>query len=303
MVVSKMSGNIYKISPRIAQVLAHDIRWQIMELLSTDESIYAKRIAETLEISESKVHYHLTQLRDAGLLTPVGTRAIKQGRAKLFKPVASQFLITLHENDFITDKTSFDCIFSRNFCDQGKFVSKIVVGSSQPHGKYDAISRDGYLAGELCWYLGNHLPLPKDFFVPNYVITDLDFEKSNHKNKTNLVLIGGHITNTLTAHYNSVLRKKFKVHFVENQIVSGNTAYSSPEHGMIALFRNPDQESRWVLILAGVRSLGTKATIFSIITNQCDLFHEETEFITIIKGKCSDWGKINGITKIISKKA
>jgi len=298
-----MTGHVYKISPRIAQVLAHNIRWQIMELLSTDESIYAKRIAETLEISESKVHYHLIQLRDAGLLKPIGTRTIKQGRAKLFKPVASQFLISLHDNDFNEDKTSFDCIFSRNFCDKGKFVSKIVVGSSEPHGKYDAISRDGYLAGELCWYLGNHLPIPKDFFVPNYVTTDLNYEKSNQRNNTNLVLIGGHITNTLTAHYNDVLRTKFDVHFVENQIVSGNAVYSNPEHGLIALFRNPDHESCWVLILAGVRSLGTKATIFSIITNRCDLFHEGTEFITLIEGKSSDGGRINGITKIMSEKA
>ena len=83
-----MIRTVYKISPEKAQVIAHNIRWRIMELLSNDETLYAKSIAKMLGLSEQKVHYHLTQLREAGLLVPVGVRPIKRGRAKLFKPVA-----------------------------------------------------------------------------------------------------------------------------------------------------------------------------------------------------------------------
>lgn len=296
-----MVRHSYEISPKIAQVLAHDIRWQIMKLLLNDELMYAKRIAETLELSESKVHYHLIQLRDAGLITPNGIRKIKQGRAKLFKPVAERFLLTLRKNDYSNKKTSFNLIFSDNFCDDGHFNSKIVVGSSEPHGRYDAISRDGFLAGELCWYLANHLPLQKKGIVPNFVCTDLDYEKIKPKKKTNLILIGGHITNTLTAYYNDTIKSKFNTYFVENRIVSGKRDFSHPSHGLIALFRNPDNEKYWILILAGARSLGTKATVYAIISDCHDVLDKEAEFVTVLQGESSDDTHINGVMKVMKK--
>ncbi|MFX0052816.1 MAG: ArsR/SmtB family transcription factor, partial [Candidatus Hermodarchaeota archaeon] len=126
-----MIRHFYKISPQIAQVLALDIRWQIMELLLNDKSMYAKRIAKTLQLSESQVHYHLMQLRDAGLITVAGIRKIKQGRAKLYKPVADQFLLSLRKNDYPNEKTSFSQIFLHTFCKDGQFKGKIVVGSSE----------------------------------------------------------------------------------------------------------------------------------------------------------------------------
>ena len=183
-----------------------------MELLSNDQTLYAKSIAKILELSEQKVHYHLTQLRDAGLLVPVGIRPIKRGRAKLFTPIASNFLLSLTKHDVNDNKTTFDMIFSKNFCNNGKFMGKIVVGSAEPHGRYDAISRDGFLTGELCWYLGNHITMQRGF-VPYYVSTDLNYNKVNGNKKTNLILIGGHITNTLTAYYNDVLKSKFDIYF------------------------------------------------------------------------------------------
>lgn len=295
-----MIQNIYEISPKKAQVLAHDIRWQIMELLSNDQTLYAKSISKILELSEQKVHYHLTQLRDAGLLVPVGTRPIKRGRAKLFTPIASNFLLSLTKHDVNDNKTTFDMIFSKNFCNNGKFVGKIVVGSAEPHGRYDAISRDGFLTGELCWYLGNHITMQRGF-VPHYVSTDLNYDKVNGNKKTNLILIGGHITNTLTAYYNDVLKSKFDIYFSENRIISRNKDFSHPTHGLIALFQNPEACNFWVLILAGVRSLGTQAAIYAIISDCCDLMGEDTEFATILQGESDDGIHINEVTKVLSK--
>jgi DNA-binding transcriptional ArsR family regulator len=296
-----MVRHFYKISPQIAQVLALDIRWQIMELLLNNESMYAKRIAKILQLSESKVHYHLIQLRDAGLITLDGIRKIKQGRAKLYKPVADQFLLSLRKNDYTNEETSFSNIFSHTFCQDGQFNGKIVVGSSEPHGKYDAISRDGFLAGEICWYLANHLPQQKIGFVPNFVCTDLDYEKIKGKLNTNLILIGGHITNTLTAYYNDIMKSKFNVYFVENKIVSENNDFSNPNHGLISLFRNPNRKKKWILILAGVRSLGTKASIYSIISDSCDVLEKGVEFTTILKGESSDNIHVTGVREVMKK--
>jgi DNA-binding transcriptional ArsR family regulator len=291
---------MYKISPKKAQVLAHNIRWQIMELLSSDETLYAKSIAKKLELSEQKVHYHLTQLRDAGLIIPVGVRPIKRGRAKLFKPVANQFILSLPKQDLNGGETAFNRIFLKTVCQKGRFSGKIVVGSAEPHGRYDAISRDGFLTGELCWYLGNHLTIQRGF-VPHYVSTDLNYEKVNGNKKNNLILIGGHITNTLTAHYNTVLKSKFDIYFSENRIMSGDKAFPHPAHALVALLKNPEASNFWILILAGVRSLGTQAAIYAIISDCCDVLGEGTEFATILQGKSKDGIRINGVTKIMSK--
>ncbi|UCE12392.1 MAG: DUF2250 domain-containing protein [Candidatus Heimdallarchaeota archaeon] len=295
-----MKRQIYPISPNKAQVLAHEIRWKIMKLLSGEKSLYAKSIAELLGISEQKVHYHLTQLRDAGLLVPVGVRSIKRGRAKLFKPVANQFMLSLLNHDIDNSETVFNKIFQNNFCQQGKFNGKIVVGSAQPHGRYDAISRDGFLSGELCWYLGNYLPMQKGL-VPHHVITDLEIEKSKGYRRTNLILIGGPITNTLTAHYNPILKSKFNIYFIENRIVCGSENFSNPAHGLISLFKHPNSSNCWILILAGIRSLGTKAAIYAIISDSYDTIGEGDEFATILHGDSQDGTRINRVTKVKCK--
>jgi predicted transcriptional regulator len=298
-----MSKSIIEITPQIAEVLAHNIRWQIITMLSKDETIYAKKIAEVLNISESKVHYHLTKLRNAGLIKQIGVRTVNQGRAKLFRPIANHYILSLNKGILNQGKTSFSKIFSKHFFKNGSFLGKIVVGSAEPHGKYDAISRDGYLAGELCWYIGNRLPLDRQHLIPNYVITDLDYQKYKNNKEMNLILIGGHITNTLTAHYNQILKSKFDTFFVENKIICGTKEFNQPSHGLIALFQNPEKQGYWILILAGVRGLGTKSAIYTIVTDCCDNFLDETEFLTIIEGISSDGTHISEVIKIVSKSA
>lgn len=268
-----------------------------MQHLSSDDALYAKSIAKKLNLSEQKVHYHLTKLRDAGLLVPIGIKPIKRGRAKLFKPVANQFVLSLAKYGVTNEETAFNKVISRAFCKNGRFIGKIVVGSAEPHGRYDAISRDGFLTGELCWYLGNHLSKQKGF-VPNYVTTDLLYNKVMRNKKTNLILIGGHITNTLTAHYNEILKSKFDMYFSENSIRSNSKDFSHPAHGMVALFQNPEAIDFWILILAGVRSLGTQAAIYAIVSDCCDLLGDGMEFATILLGESKDSLHINGVKKI-----
>jgi hypothetical protein len=272
-----------------------------MKLLIRDKTLYAKSIANILELSEQKVHYHLTMLRKEGLIIPTKVIHIKRGRAKLFKPVSGNFLLSLEKYESDLSVTAFSRLFENFFVSEGQFTAEIVVGSAEPHGKYDAISRDGYLAGDLCLYIGNHLPLQKRTTIHHFVNTDLDYERNRGKYEGNLILIGGHITNTLTSYFNDALKSKFGFFFVENRIVGFEDEYIHPAHGMIARFRNPEKKSSWILILAGVRSLGTRATIYSIISDCCDIFGRGDEFITILKGESQDDIHINGVSGIISK--
>ena len=74
-----------------------------------------------------------------------------------------------------------------------------------------------------------------------------------------------------------------------------------PSEGLIALFRNPDNVNNWILILAGVSSLGTQATIYSIINDRVDIFSDEDEFLTVLKGSVNKKQQISGITGLFTK--
>jgi DNA-binding Lrp family transcriptional regulator len=298
-----MNSSRYFINNSQAMILAHNLRWKIMRMLIENQPIYAKQLAEKLEMSESKIHYHLAQLRKAGLIEFEGFRSMKQGRAKLLKPIASQFQLSLLENPPSMKETFFSKVIYPLFCKQNVFDAYIIVGSSVPHGKYDAISRDGHLAGELCWYLGSNVFTEVNNKISNLVLTDLEYMslKKKSSNNRNLILIGGHITNELTAEYNEILKLKFNVFFSESKIIADGKSFEDPEDGLIALFQNPGDRKSWILMLAGVGSLGTRATIFSI-TNECsEILNNEDEFVTILKGVLSKKNQISGVTGLLTK--
>ncbi|MHA2289198.1 MAG: ArsR/SmtB family transcription factor [Promethearchaeota archaeon] len=296
-----MKNSLYSIDPSQAMILAHRMRWKIMKLLIQDEPIYAKQLAKELDVSESKIHYHLTQLRKAGLIELEGLRSIRQGRAKLLRPVATNFILSLLNHRSEIHESVFNKLILPRFCPSEIFEAQIVVGSSVPHGRYDAISRDGHLVGELCWYLGTNLVSTSRHPSPNLVVTDLNYlsEKSNIKN--NLILIGGHITNELTAKYNKTLKEKFNVFFTENKIVAGELEFSDPNQALIAIFRNPIDKEKWILILAGVRSLGTRSTIYSIVNDHTEILSDENEFVVILKGDLTEDNQISGVTGLLTK--
>ncbi len=295
------SQRIRLITPKKARILSHNIRWKIMELLINDETLYIKSIAKTLGLSEQKIHYHVTLLRDEGFLIPTKVVHIKRGRAKLFKPVSSNFLLTLGKKIPSLSETAFGILFEKEFVDQGQFNGKIIVGSVEPHGNYDAVSRDGYLAGDLCLYIGTHLPLQQGITHNHFVCTDLDYIPRNRNHRENLIIIGGHITNILTSQYNNVLKSKFDINFLENRIVGIKNEFTQPTHGMIAKFKNPLRKNSWILVLAGVGSLGTRAAIHSIIFDCCEILGSEDEFISIIQGESKDGVHISGVKGLIKK--
>lgn len=296
-----MKSSLYSIDPSQAMVLAHSLRWKIMKLLIQDEPIYAKQLARELNVTESKIHYHLTQLRKAQLIEIEGVRSIKQGRAKLLRPIATDFILSLLNNKSGLKESVFNKLFYSRFCTPESFEGRIVVGSSVPHGRYDAISRDGHLVGELSWYLGTNLAGTSLNPPLNLVDTDLNYLSEKSIVPSNLILIGGHITNELTAKYNKTLKRKFNVFFTENKIVSEDCEFSNPNEGLLAIFRDPKNVEKWVLILAGVRSLGTRSTIYAIVNNHIEVLSDEKEYVTIVKGDLNDENQISGVTGLLTK--
>jgi len=288
------------ISAENFSVLAHKTRWQILQLIAQESQIYAKQIALKLNLSESKVHYHLNLLRNAGLIISLGEKKVNRGKVKLFGLLAHNFTFSIKQNALLQKTSVFNEIIREKYCPDEIFIGKIIVGAAEPHGKFDALSRDGYLAGDLCWYLGSHLPIQQLPYSPFFVMTDSNYKIKSPQIKDNLILIGGPITNILTETLNSHLKRKFGVYFLENRLVYQNKEFAEPSHGIISIIREND---KWILILAGVRSLGTQAAIHAIITDSCDLLVKDAEFITVIRGKSSNAKEITQIEKVMVQKA
>ncbi|MHA1214018.1 MAG: helix-turn-helix domain-containing protein [Candidatus Hodarchaeales archaeon] len=293
-----MTVEYYQISADKIPILANKTRWKILEIIAEEDEVYAKQIAEILGMSESKVHYHLNLLRKAGLIVSVGEKSVKYGRVKYLKLLAKNFTISLTEKRVLNKNNLFGHLFKQHFSSGARFDGKIVVGAAQPHGKYDALSRDGFLVGDLCWYLGNHFPIQYASQIPNHVVTDIEYTKLHKKIKHNLILVGGPITNTLTDKLNLILKEKFDIYFFENKIVTDHEEFQDPSHAIVSLIK---VENYKVLILAGVRSPGTQTAIFTIVSNYYDIMGQGEEFATVLYGKKINSLGINGVKIILRK--
>jgi hypothetical protein len=94
---------------------------------------------------------------------------------------------------------------------------------------------------------------------------DVDAKAEKDIDNRNLILIGGPGTNIVTSEFNRYLKIKFN----EDNYWSGLTdqsgrIFNMDNHGLIAKISNPYNKDKKILILAGVRSIGTKASVIAL---------------------------------------
>lgn len=78
-----------------AKVLSNDLRVKILSLFHDDKSRTAKQIADQLEMSASKVHYHVRELVKVGLLVLTETKEKSGIVEKYYLPIAKDIRIRL----------------------------------------------------------------------------------------------------------------------------------------------------------------------------------------------------------------
>jgi hypothetical protein len=147
------------------------------------------------------------------------------------------------------------------------FQGLIVVGAPDPHGPYKSSARDGHYAVHLGFFLGNITnAVPSEFIVK----LDVDAKAEKMLTGNNLILIGGPGTNIVTAEFNKYLpiqfdEKNFWSGLVEKSITKASgKRYSLDNHGLIAKIKNPYDSNSTVIVVAGVRSSGTKSAIIAL---------------------------------------
>lgn len=264
--------------PQPLKMILSRLSWRILLLLSERE-MYPLEIAKTLGIHEQRVYYHIKKMAKVGAITVARKEEKKGGIAKYYKPASQAFgielpleyrTIKLSAPEFHEDVQSF---FREMVSKDGSFDAKIVVGSPTPHGPFKTSARDGHYAAHLAFFLGQFIRFPTYFEVK----LDVDV-KAEKEEKNNMILVGGPGTNLLTQELNDYLPIRFDMHpseqgFLFGGLVSRNTSnvYTADVVGLVAKIVNPWNESKRIIVLAGNKAVGTKASVLALTD-----FHEKT---------------------------
>ncbi|MGI0024346.1 MAG: hypothetical protein ACREA4_04275 [Nitrososphaera sp.] len=275
------------------RVLSNPVAWRIMELLSKG-SMYPAQVSKELKIYEQSAYYYIRRLVSIGAVEEAGKNFVRGGTARLYKAASPSFGIEMDwgETKLVNPKTderhhmNARKFFGGIMAADGTFKGLIVVGSPDPHGPYKSSARDGHYAVHLAFFLGNITSSPPAEFV---VKLDADAKAEKVLTGNNLISIGGPGTNIVTAEFNRYLPIRFDEKNFWSGLVEEKSGkrYSLENHGLIAKIKNPYDSNSSVIVVAGVRSAGTKSAVIAL-TNYGEQvlanYNEQEEWALVVQG-------------------
>lgn len=248
------------------RVLSNPVAWRIMELLSK-ESMYPAQAAKELRIYQQSAYYYIRKLVRIGAIEEAGSNLVRGGTARLYHAASPAFGIELDWGESPVEvsgtiKHKGALRFFEGFVRNDSFDGLIVVGAPEPHGPYKSSARDGHYAVQLAFFLGTVTSvMPSEFVVK----LDVDAKAEKVLSGSNLISIGGPGTNIVTAEFNHYLPIQFdEDNFWSGLVDKAGRRYSSDTHGLIAKIKNPYDESSNIIVVAGVRSAGTKSAVIAL---------------------------------------
>lgn len=252
------------------RILSNPVAWKIMELLSR-KPMYPAQVAKELKIYEQSAYYYIRKLSKIGAVEEAGKEFVRGGSARLYRAASPSFGIEMGwgETKFSPGKNKGGShINARRFFEgfagkDNSFEGLLVVGAPDPHGPYKSSARDGHYAVHLAFFLGTITnAMPSEFVVK----LDSDAKAEKVLSGNNLISIGGPGTNIVTAEFNRYLPIKFDEKNFWSGLVEQNSGkrYSLENHGLIAKIRNPYDSNSNIVVVAGVRSAGTKSAVIAL---------------------------------------
>ena len=272
---------------------------KILTLLSSGPK-YPAEMARALKVHHQTVYYHTGRLEKTGLITRVRSEHIRGGEATLFALAADGYAVEfpVKGEQMPTLKSSSRSRalgrFFNEFINKGEFDGWIVVGSPLQHGEAGTQARDGHYAVQLGFALGQFVTLPSKF--PVKLDMDLRAEKLL---ASNLVVVGGPRTNVVAEDLNSHL----PIHFSQAGFWSTIVDQDAKTHGseldcIVEKVRNPWDQTKTCVIVAGLTGAGTKAAIIGVCNFAEMLFqkYRTGDFAALLRGEDRDGdGKVDSV--------
>ncbi|MEM1657458.1 MAG: S-layer protein [Candidatus Jordarchaeales archaeon] len=245
------------------RILTRD-RVRILKALA-EEPMYLRKLAEKLNMKEQAAHYHLTVLKNAGLIEVSKKEEVRGAVAKYYSTKFNSISLVFNKNGIklsppqVLNIRREVMIFLEPFITNGRFDAKIIVGSPDAHGPYRAQARDAHYAIELAAFIGSISSSISDEIVK------LDTEVRDEDLKSNMIVIGGPVTNMVSYKINDTLPIRFELK-EQNRIFSSITSrtYYEDSCGIIVKAVNPFNVNSKILVLAGKRFQGTKAAVLAV---------------------------------------
>jgi DNA-binding transcriptional ArsR family regulator len=286
------------LDPQVLGVASNPLALRILSS-TAEKPAYAREIGRSLGISEQTVYYHVKRLMNAGLLEVVESSAIRGAVAK--KVAASSSGIALLYRPSTAIRVAKDArrtplvAFFREFIVDHVFNGYFVVGSPEPHGPFRAAARDGHYAAQLGFALGALATTDDDFSVR--LDTDVKAEKAYD---SHLVLFGGPATNLLTAEVNRLLPVRFDESNYWAGLMDGmGRRFNGETDAVIAKVPSPFAQGRSVVVLAGIRHVGTKSAVIGLTRQPGDVlstYDGQPTFACVVKGYDQDGdGKVDHV--------
>jgi len=287
--------------PSEMRVLSNPIAWKIVNLLA-NRSMYPAQIAKELKIYEQSAYYYIRKLLAIRAIAQVETSFVRGGTAKLYKTEYAAFGIEMDWGERKVEPVKNGKVnrnartFFEDFIDDGLFNGTIVVGAPDPHGPYRSSARDGHYAAQLAFFLGGLCTLPQKFVVK----LDVDAKSEKISRTENIISIGGPGTNIITSEFNRYLPIRFdESNFWSGLIAPQGRTHTLDNHGLIAKISNPFSEKVKIIIIAGVRSAGTKSAIIALTNHGNEIlkkFNQDDNWAVVVQGFDMDSdGKIDTI--------
>jgi DNA-binding transcriptional ArsR family regulator len=249
--------------PESLKIVSNRMSWKILKEMRNPSCPID--ISKKLGIHEQKVYYYIRKFRDENLIEEVREEQRHGILAKFYKTKNYAFGLAM---DVVPKEKEIKIPFTPHikslepFIVEGEINSKIIVGSPDPHGPYKARASDSCCAIDFALFLGS---FTNRVNAPNY---KLDVEVREKDLKDNLILIGGPTVNMITRRINKHLPifidTKNDISIVST--ISGKK-YFEEENGLIEIVENPFSKKNKILILAGKRFPGTRASILAFISN------------------------------------
>jgi hypothetical protein len=283
------------------RILSNPVAWKILNLLSR-QPLYPSQVAKELGIYEQSAYYYIRKLLSIGAISHVKTSMVGGGTAKFYQASYPAFAIEMNWGEKKTErltrmpKSDNVQLFFDDFISDSWFNGLVVVGAPDPHGPYRSSSRDGHYAIHLAFLLGTFCGIPRNFPVK----LDADAKAEKVTTTENIITIGGPGTNIITAEFNKFLPIRFNESNFWSGLISPNgKSYTLDNHGLIAKIRNPFNDKNNIIVLAGVRSVGTKSSIIAL-TNHADLilrnYKKNQNWALVVQGFDMDSdGKIDNV--------
>jgi hypothetical protein len=284
-------------SPKELKNAFDELSIQVLRQAS-EGPVYTREIAKRMGVREQSVYYHVRRLVSLGLLKVDSTISVRGAMAKRVV-TTSQGVAYVYDKKKMkpTGRTSKPVELARFF--QGIVVDDqlkgyIVVGSPEPHGPFRASARDGHYATQLALCIGSFASAGNDFAVKLDTDAKLEMAYTN----SSMILIGGPATNQITADLNQYLPVKFDPsNYWAGLVDAQGRRFSSDTDGVIARTPSPFAQGKYIILIAGIRHVGTKAAVIALTQQYKEIlsdFHGQDSFACVIRGFDQDGdGKVD----------